>query len=110
MPFIDLYLKKQIFVNKRNYQKEFYGGRIFTDYYHKKYLLKDDKTFNQYYPLKNRDFRKLQLSWNIGIGNILDTFNKMNVLFRKIFPLSLHNLKEPNYQDPYQNKIIDFFF
>ena len=110
MPFIDLYLKKQIFINKRNYQKEFYGGRIFTDYYHKKYLLNDDQTFKQYYPLKNKDFRKLQLSWNIGIGNILDTFDKINVLFRKIFPLSMHNLQKPNYQDPYQNKIIDFFF
>ena len=38
MPFIDLYLKKQIFLDKKNYQKKLYGGRIFTDYYHKNIL------------------------------------------------------------------------
>ena len=47
MPFIDLYLKKQIFKDKKNYQRKLYGGRIFTDYFHKKYSINDEKNFNQ---------------------------------------------------------------
>ena len=110
MPFIDLYLKKQIFVDKKNYQKKLYGGRIFTDYYHKKYSINDEKIFNQYFPLKKKYFSKLQLSWNVGIGNILETFDEIKVLFRKLFPLNFHTLPNPNFQDPSKKKIIDFFF
>ena len=109
MPFIDLYLKKQIFVDKKNYQKKLYGGRIFTDYYHKKYSINDEKIFDQYFPLEKKYFSKLQLSWNVGIGNILETFDEIKVLFRKLFPLNFHTLPNPNFQDPSKKKIIDFF-
>ncbi len=110
MPFIDLYLKKQIFKDKKNYQRKLYGGRIFTDYFHKKYSINDEKNFNQYFPLNKKDFSKLQLSWNLGIGNILETFDKIKVLFRRLFPLNFHTLLKPIYRDPLQKKSIDFFF
>ena len=35
MPYVDIYLKKQILINKSLYNSNFYGGRIFTDFYHK---------------------------------------------------------------------------
>ena len=37
MPFVDLYLKKQILKNINLYKTNFYGGRLFTDFYNKKY-------------------------------------------------------------------------
>ena len=45
MPYIDLYLKRQIYVDKNNYNNNYYGGRIFSDYYHKNYNVADDKIF-----------------------------------------------------------------
>ena len=37
LPYVDLYLKKHIFRDKSLYKKQFYGGRIFSDYYHNEY-------------------------------------------------------------------------
>ena len=57
MPYIDLYLKKQIFKNKNLYQRNFYGGRIFSDFYHKKFKVKDEIEFKQFYPLKKNTLK-----------------------------------------------------
>ena len=47
---------------------------------------------------------------NFGIGNILETFDKIKVLFRRLFPLNFHTLLKPVYRNPLQKKSIDFFF
>ena len=76
LPFVDLYLKKQIFKDKNMYQKEFYGGRIFSDFYNKKFGIEDKALFNQFYPLSSEFFDKVQLSWNIGLGDMYGAFTK----------------------------------
>ena len=38
---IDLYIKNQVYKNKLNYMKSFYGYRIYTDYYNKEFKIKD---------------------------------------------------------------------
>ena len=45
MPYVDIYLKKQILINKSLYNSNFYGGRIFTDFYHKKFKIIDKKIY-----------------------------------------------------------------
>ena len=52
MPYVDIYLKKQILINKSLYNSNFYGGRIFTDFYHKKFKIIDKKPFINNFPLK----------------------------------------------------------
>ena len=52
MPYVDIYLKKQILINKSLYDSNFYGGRIFTDFYHKKFRIIDKKEFINNFPLK----------------------------------------------------------
>ena len=68
MPFVDIYLKKQILINKSLCNSNFYGGRIFTDFYHKKFKIIDKKDMINNFPLKKKYENKLKLSWNIGLG------------------------------------------
>ena len=76
LPFIDLYLKKQIFKDKSMYQNEFYGGRIFSEFYNKKFGIKDEVLYNQFYPLSSEFYDRVQLSWNIGLGDMYGAFTK----------------------------------
>ncbi|MAI28663.1 MAG: hypothetical protein CMP38_00500 [Rickettsiales bacterium] len=110
MPYIDLYLKKQIFKNKNLYQRNFYGGRIFSDFYHKKFKVKDEIEFKQFYPLKKKYFKKLNIAWNIGLGNVFETFNKTNIVLRRFFPFLVKDIYKLDYH-PFENKrFIDLMF
>ena len=110
MPYVDLYLKKQILKNINLYKTNFYGGRLFTDFYNKKYKIKDLSIFSNYYPLKEKYKKKLKVSWNIGLGNIFETFNKVDVFVRKFFPFLMTN-KYIFDNLPYKNKrFVDLVF
>jgi hypothetical protein len=74
LPYVDLYLKKQIFKDQSLYQNFFYGGRIFTDFYHQHFGITDDSIFDQFYPLKEEYANKVDLSWNIGLGDVYNSF------------------------------------
>ena len=54
MPYVDIYLKKQILTNKSLYNSNFYGGRIFTDFYHKKFKIIDKKEFKKKLSFKKK--------------------------------------------------------
>lgn len=110
MPYIDLYLKKQIFKNKKFYQQNFYGGRIFSDFYHKNFKIKDEVKFNQFYPLKKKYENKLNVAWNIGLGNVFETFNKTNVFLRKFFPFLVKDVYKFDYYPFENNRFLDLMF
>lgn len=84
LPFIDLYLKKQIFKDKSMYQNEFYGGRIFSEFYNKKFSIKDETPYKQFYPLHDEFFDRVHLSWNIGLGDMYRAFTKKSNI-RRLF-------------------------
>ncbi len=73
LPYIDLYLKKQLLKDLTQYQKPFYGGRIFTDFYHHHFNIPDDTPFDQFHPLSPQDTHKVGLSWNIGLGDLINS-------------------------------------
>ena len=79
LDFVDLYLKKQLLKDRALYQKEFYGGRIFTDYYHEKYLIEDKEPFNQFFPLKSKLNYKVDISWNISLADVYTAANMYSV-------------------------------
>ena len=81
LKYVDLYLKKQLLKDMKLYDKEFYGGRIFTDYYHNKFRIVDKNPFLQFHPLDQKYAHKVGLSWNICMGNI---FQASNILRSKI--------------------------
>jgi|GEM_PF-534433 len=71
MPFVDLYLKKQLLKDKRLYLKNHYGQRIYSDYYYRKLGLETEKdTVVSFQALKSEHIKKLGVSWNVGIGKI----------------------------------------
>ena len=110
MPYVDIYLKKQIFVNKSLYNSNFYGGRIFTDFYHKKFKIVDKQPFQNNFPLRKKYEHKLKLSWNIGLGNIHNSFSPLYSYLRYFFPFFIFKRYNDKFIDPKKLREIDFFF
>ena len=110
MPFVDIYLKKQILINKSLYNSNFYGGRIFTDFYHKKFKIIDKKDMINNFPLKKKYENKLKLSWNIGLGNVHNSFDSFYKIIRLFFPLFVMKKYSDKFIEPEKFREIDFFF
>lgn len=71
LPYVDLYFKKQILKNQKDYLREVWGGRTFCEYYHEMLGVNDDKvTDRMFEPATERDLKKLRLSWNVGLGDL----------------------------------------
>ena len=110
MPYVDVYLKKQILKDRSLYKKEFYGGRIFTEYYNKKFKISDDQTIEKSFRLQNNYNKKLKLGWNIGLGNVHISFSYIHEIIRKLFPTSNFFKYPKNFVSINSQKDIDFFF
>lgn len=108
LPYVDLYLKKQLLKDRSLYKKEFYGGRIFTDYYHKKFGITDANEFSQHFPLDDQYTHKVNLSWNIGLGDMQNAFTKKNQLRLK-FPWMFKINYDITYMPPTKERKLDFF-
>lgn len=68
-PYVDNYWKRSHLEDLDLYKKKFYGGHLYSDFYHKKYNVSDHN--QEYYNpvLENfTELNKLKISWNIGIG------------------------------------------
>lgn len=71
MPYVELYLKKQLLKDFSIYQEPLYGQRIYSDYYNKKYGMVSDKdTTLEFTLLRDEYKKKLGVSWNVGLSNI----------------------------------------
>ncbi len=66
LPYVDLYFKKQMYKNKSSYYADLYGGREFSDYYNKRFRIKDDNPYKSE-KLKKKYEKKIHLSWNLGV-------------------------------------------
>ena len=89
LPYLDQYWKRSILKDKRLYKKKFYGGHLFSDYYHKKFSIKDnDETYYNNSVTDNLNLEKLKIAWNIGVGifplNKINLFDKNYIFFRRI--------------------------
>jgi hypothetical protein len=87
LPFVDKYLKKQIFSSFEDYQRRLYGRQLFTDYYHKEYDVEDGERFTRL-PLSSEvDASKIVLAWNLGAGAypIHPLCQKMGVTLSHLF-------------------------
>jgi len=108
LPYIDLYLKKQLLKDKTLYIKKFYGGRIFTDYYHREFGVKDSNPFEQFYPLDLDLVQKVGLSWHIGLGDMYNAFNKRGKI-RLLVPEWIKFDYKMKFTPPESNRRIDLF-
>jgi len=108
LPYVDLYLKKHLFKDRELYKQDFYGGRIFSDYYHKEFGVDDSSLFHQFYPLDMKLAGKVDLCWNMGMGDVYHAFSKwtnVRLLFPQLLPVSY----KANYIDPARERKYDIF-
>lgn len=71
LPYVDIYMKKQILKNTNQYLHEFYGGRQFCEYYHNKLSVQDDTITSRVYPAAQEQYlNKIKISWNVGMGDL----------------------------------------
>lgn len=95
LPYVKKYVKKQYYKDKNLYRKNFFRGRLYSDFYQKKYAL--EKNFKSETFLLPKEYEnKLVLGWNIGVGNYFDVFN-----FNKInkFQCIINSLFRKNYKE-----------
>lgn len=72
LPFVDLYLKKQIYKDRELYMSDYLGQRLYVDYYSKKYGLmpcEDETNCNKITNI--HDLSKLDISWNAAFWNFI---------------------------------------
>lgn len=77
---IDLYIKNQVYKNKLNYMKSFYGYRIYTDYYNKEFKIKDRFPSYSEPAINSKDLNKIQIGWNSSLGN----YGNLSFYFQKL--------------------------
>jgi len=81
--YVDIYLKGRLPTDINTYKKELYGQREFTDFYHKKYNIRDD--VESYSNIIEEDhFKKILLGWNNGICD----YSYFSIIKKLIFKLS----------------------
>lgn len=85
LPYVDLYLKNQIFVDKHDYLKQYYGSRVYCDYIHKKFLIDDTdpgEAHLNFFPDK-RLLDKVICGWNSGLAYFGSKRHLQSYLFSK---------------------------
>lgn len=70
MPYVDLYCKAQVLVDRRDYLKEYHGDRVFTDFYHRTAGVRDeDEDRAQRIPPRAQDLARIHVSWSTALGD-----------------------------------------
>ncbi len=104
LPYVDIYCKGQILKDKKKYQKRFYGGRVFTDFVHKKINVLDN---NPEFSMKVDDeklLEKICISWNSALSDY-SVFGPFLIKLYNILPIKmLLSLRSVNSKK--KNKIV----
>ena len=82
LPYVDRYLKKQIYIDLSYYKKDLYGDRLYTNFYHNCFKINDDIAQSINYSLEESYYNKIGISWNIGISDMF-SYNKLKRFFEK---------------------------
>lgn len=69
LPYVNLFYTKALFKDRSLYARSLYGKELYSDYYHRHYGVIDDNPKERPALEDIRQFNKLRLSWNIGIGD-----------------------------------------
>ena len=85
--YVDIYYKSQLLKDRNKYKYKLYGGRVFTDYYNKRFGINDKEIIWQQ-PLSDKQIKKLKIFWNSCFANY--TFLGKLLMF---FSKSLNNYK-----------------
>ena len=82
LPFVDLYVKRQLLRDRSLYQRDFRGGYIFTDFYADHAGLDLDGWYFGSKPDPSQ-MHKLVVGWNLGVTGRYRQFLRLNRLWPK---------------------------
>jgi len=91
MPFVHLYVRRQIYRDMMQYLRVFTGLRSYTQYYHDRFGVQE-RFEERRLALRAADIKKIMVGWNSGMGNyaltnrLLRRFNYENCARAFIFP------------------------
>lgn len=86
MPYVDLFLKSQVYADRNQYLKPFRTGRIFTDYFDT--LYKTGEKEETFPAPSEKDLVKMRISWNTCFENYSESrFNIPARIKQKARPL-----------------------
>ncbi len=77
LPYVDLYIKRQMLKDRANYYRDFKGGYIFTDFLDRRFGYNIDGWYFGSYPDPNH-LHKLVYGWNLGVNSKYRRLLKIN--------------------------------
>ncbi len=110
LPYVDRYWKKQLLKDRSLYMREFYGARIYSEYYKNRFDLPSEEAF-RCQPIDPKYLSKLDLSWNLALAPY-HRFGLLNSLAHRL-PLWLREmcfLKSDIVFSPWGERNIDLGF
>jgi hypothetical protein len=69
LPYVSLYCKAQLFKDRQLYLRPLYGGRAFTDYYHREFGIEDQPPIQSEPAPDTALLDKLAVSWSSGFAD-----------------------------------------
>jgi hypothetical protein len=68
LPYVDLYCKQMLYKDRDLYRVEHYGGRVFSDYFHRNFNVDDGEVAEdgEHAPLPEAYEHKLCVFWDVG--------------------------------------------
>jgi len=63
LPYVDKYLKLQVLRDRSLYQKSYYGGRFFSEYYHTEFGVADTDEYPEMTPAPASELHKIGVAW-----------------------------------------------
>ncbi len=101
LPYVDLYFKKQVLKDSKDYLRTVWGGRTFCEYYHKLLGITDDKVTDRFFPPATMEgLKKLRISWNVGLGDLYAS-KPFHIYLRP------NSRKQPQFVDCDKERLLD---
>jgi hypothetical protein len=71
LPFVDRYAKNQVLKDRRLYRQPWYGHRIFSDFYHRRFGVSDTQPQAAHFDAVpgERDLSRIVIGWNDGLAH-----------------------------------------
>ena len=86
LPFVDRYFKMQLYRDRSLYQQPLYGGRLYTDWYHRRFNIQDVVPYEDVNVSDPGLLDKLAVSWNLGgyFSNIALPYNRLDLVLKSL--------------------------
>jgi hypothetical protein len=104
LPYVDGFYKSYLFKDRNRYLESFYGGRIWTDYYHRRFQI-DDAVENRPPPATDAALlEKIHLGYCAGLSNyalssLLYNNSNLGKVVRRSFALAKLGVRSPAERD-----------